>query len=94
MGKPVRVDGWLGFRGQGEVNRGLRQVESSLRQPDELERVGSGDCHAQRPRLGEADVLAREDHHSPGDSVLGVHGALLAGSDARGKADSVVVRIE
>src|SRR5262245_30626884 len=55
------------FRGAGEVDRGLGEVQLRLGQPDVLHRVRGGHGDEQRPRVGEPDVLARVHDHPPRD---------------------------
>ena len=64
---PDRQCGTIALRRRGEVDRRLRQVELSFRQPDVLDRLGGSNSDEQRHRVGHADVLARQDHHPAGD---------------------------
>ncbi len=52
-----------------EVDGGLREVETRLRQPDVLDRLRRRDRDEERLRVGVADVLGGEHDHPPGDEA-------------------------
>ena len=47
----------------------MREVERGLGQPDVLDRAGRGVGDEERLRIGEPDVLAREDHEPARDEA-------------------------
>ena len=51
------------------MRRGLREVEGALGQSDAVDRGAGRRRDRQRERVGVADVLGGEDHHSPGDEA-------------------------
>src|SRR5436190_6402029 len=74
-GAAERLDRGVRLGGQRQVDRRLGEVQGALRQADVLHGVRGGDGDLERAGVRVADVLAREDHHPPGDEA-GVLAAL------------------
>jgi len=55
------------LRRQGEVYGRLGEREIALREADQMRGLLGGRRDHQRLRIGQADVLARQDHDAPGD---------------------------
>ena len=62
-----RLDHGVGLRRDGQRDRGLGEVEPGLGHPDQLHRLGGGHGGRQGGRVGQADVLAGQDHQPAGD---------------------------
>ncbi len=68
VGRPAqRGDDAVALRRQAEVDHRVREVDRRLGQPDILHRAGGGLGDEDRLRIGETDVLAREDDHPARD---------------------------
>ena len=68
-GAADRLVGGIRLRRERQVDGRLGQVERRLGQPDVLDGVGGRHRHLKRPRIGVADVLAREDDHAACDEA-------------------------
>ncbi len=64
---PDRPGRGVRLGGVREVDRRLREVELRLGQAHVLECLRRSDCDEEGPRIGIADVLGGENHHSSGD---------------------------
>src|ERR1700683_3907692 len=62
---PDRPLGRVGLRRERQVDGGLGERELALGQARVLDCGSCAGGYAQRIRVGVADVLASEDHHSP-----------------------------
>ena len=59
----------VALRRGGQVDGRLAEVQLCLRQAGVLHRLGRGHSRQQGHRVGQADVLAGEDDHPPGDEA-------------------------
>ena len=87
-GVPHAERGAVALRRRGQVHHRLGEVELRLGQPDELHGAGRGIGHEQARRVGEADVLAGEDHQAAGDEA-----SVLAGFEHAGEPVERGVRV-